>query len=397
MTNDTKITPAKQPHKPGRSCPDDTKPGQQANQKKDDDCCPPDPADDKGVPAIKTDEKPCVTKCICPPPPPGNSNCFDQMIAEQAAEINAADRAKAFKGELEALLGKAKAAQEGYTLEKYTQLLERWKQQDRDIAELIPKAVCGTCWYCQLECQVCSLFNKIRDLELALKGPAGKTGCEKMYSLKDQRYWQERDVERKQAMFDRVKLVLAAWEKPAAGIETALNDNQKLIDSVQLMAPDSGKALYDVFIRLVPRHLAIAPPADIAKTLIDEKFTKLCCCDHQDPDDCCGPDVGEQTVRRRMLGQYAYLVKPDDYFAIICCLVKTRFLPAKDALSKADTALKSTEAEIKRVTDEIKARMESLEKDAKAELAKEFKCDGQPDEPECGDDTDTDNCGAAAT
>ena len=343
------------------------------------------PAQDPGTKPLTLPEiEPCEAVCDCPTPPGSSANCFDQLIADQARAISEAERAKTFKAELEALLQKSKAAQEDYTAEKYDLMLERWKQQDHDIVELIHRLTCATpCWKCLLECQVCALFNKVRDLELELKGPTGKRYTT-VDSLYDQRYWQERDLEVKQAAFDRVKAVLTAWEKPAADIDAVLNDNLKLITAIK--TADSPKALYDLFIRLIPNHLAIAPPASTDTTTgIGKKYTQLCQCGEPEPDDCCGPDVGEQTVRRRMLARHAYLVEPAKYFSIICCLVNNRYLPAKEALAKAEGALSATVAEIKRVGDEIKSRMENLEKAAKAELSKPFDCsDYKAKDPQSG-------------
>lgn len=391
--------PAKQPgqaNQQGNCCPGEAGPADQPKLPSDTVCPPPDCADQPTVPPI-TGTDPCPPVCLCPPPPGSTSNCFDKLIADQARAINEAERAKSFKADLEALLQKAKAAQDEYTTEKYNLLLDRWKQQDREIAELIHRIVCAApCWRCQIECQVCSLFNKVRDLELRLKGRPDQR-YEEAFSLYDQRYWQERDLALKQAAFDRIKRVLTVWEKPATGIEAVLNENQKLMGTIKELASDSAKGLYDVFIRLLPMHLAIAPPAATAITVIDKKYTELCSCGEQEPDDCCGPDVGVQSVRKQMLDRHAYLVAPDKYFAIICCLVNSRYLPAKDALAKADADLKDTEGEIKRVAEEIKARMESIEKDAKAELAKPFDCSKytpigkppQPPEPDCDDASQT--------
>lgn len=376
--------PGQQPGQPGNCCPGESGPADQPKLPAATPCAPPDTSKDPKVPPI-TGTDPCPPVCLCPPPPGATSNCFDQLIADQARAINEAERAKSFKADLEALLQKAKLAQDEYTTDKYTLLLNRWKQQDRDIAEVIHRIVCAApCWRCQIECQVCSLFNKVRDLELLLKGRPDQR-YDQAWSLYDQRYWQERDLALKQAAFDRVKRVLTVWEKPGAAIEAVLNDNQKLMAGIKELASDSAKGLYDVFIRLLPLHLAIAPPAATAVTVIDKKYTQLCACGEQEPDDCCGPDVGPQSVRMQMLDRHAYLVAPDQYFPIICCLVNSRYLPAKDALAKAEADLKSTDAQIKRVSDEIKARMETIEKDAKAELAKPFDCSKYTPIPPCDD------------
>src|SRR4029079_14917965 len=104
-------------------------------------------------------------------------------------------------------------------------------------------------------------------------------------------------------------------------IEKILNDNKTAIDAAgKSMASDAGKVVYDVFFRLVPMHLAIAPPAASGTTTtIGKEYTEFCKCDTGTPDDCCGPDVGEGTLRQRLIGPQPYLIDPNDYFKIICC------------------------------------------------------------------------------
>lgn len=372
-TNQQAVNPASQPKQGGHCCPGGDGAADQPPPPKDG-CKPPCTSDEPTVPKLD-DPKPCDLACNCPTADAGKPDCFDDLINAQARVISEAERAKTFKADLEALLQKANAAQGDYTNDKYKLLLDRWKQQDHDIVDLIVRVVCSNpCWYCQLECQVCTLFNKVRDLELHLNGDGKKEHrYTAVYSLYDKRYWLERDLALKQATFDRIKAVLTAWEKPAADIEAVLNDNQKLINA--LMTANGAPVLYDLFIKLIPNHLAIAPPTTSgATTGIDKKYTQLCCCDQVDPDDCCGPDVGQQTVRQRLQGRHAYLVEPAQYFTIICCLVKNRYLPAKDELAKAEGLLATTVADIKRVSDEIKSRIDSLEKTAKTELAKPFDC-----------------------
>jgi hypothetical protein len=105
-----------------------------------------------------------------------------------------------------------------------------------------------------------------------------------------------------------------------------------------------------VFLRLVPLHLAIAPPAttDETTTKIDKNFTTFCEGDEGTPDNCCGPDVGAWSLRQRLIGPQPYLIDPSDYFKLICCLVKHRYVPAKDALSDAEAKLATVVDQIKR-------------------------------------------------
>src|SRR5438874_6817439 len=113
--------------------------------------------------------KPCPDPpacCKCPQKPGATSNCLEILIAKQSADIVAADKAKAFKGDLEKLLDSAKKASQAYTRDKYNDLLKKWLAQDAAIAELIRKLVCAVpCWRCILDCYVCPLLNELHYAE----------------------------------------------------------------------------------------------------------------------------------------------------------------------------------------------------------------------------------------
>lgn len=357
------------PNQPAPCPPGGATPAPQPNDPGCGSCKEPPAATPAPKPA---DPAPCPKVCNCPPVPDETSDCIETLIAAQTSAIAEAERAATFKADLIALQDKAKGAQAGYTLDKYNELLARWKEQDAEIVKLIARLVCTVpCWQCQLECQVCALFNKVRDLRLRLEG-SGKAYAD-VDSLYDLQYWLQRDLRRKEQVFERIRKVLEAWEKPLANITKVMDDNAAIIASgAQMGATDIPKLLYQVFMRLVPMHLAIAPPASVAKTAIDAKYASLCACGKGDPDDCCGPDVGPRTVHRQLLGPQPYLVRPDQYFGIVCCLVKWRYRPAKDALAKAEGELKSVDADIARIKGEIGARLDSVADDAVTELGKPF-------------------------
>jgi hypothetical protein len=302
--------------------------------------------------------------------------CFDDLIAEQNKEIAEAERAKEFKADLEAMLAMGKAATLEYTQEKYTKLVEDWKRNDTDMAELIRKLICAVpCWQCLIECYVCPLLEEVRYRETKLYGDGAS--YPNVTNLHDLRYWHERSLDAARRRYKRVKGVLAAWAKPAQTIEKVIADNAKLIaDLGKLLGPDAAKVVFDVFLNLVPLHLAIAPPASSGVvTKISKDYTTFCECDVGRPDDCCGPDVGIPTLRRRLIGQQPYLVKPSDYFSIICCLTKERYLPAKNALSAAESAYAEIDSQIKRLITEVEDAMkpQSLEKTAKAAFPSDCK------------------------
>ncbi|HEV8218057.1 MAG TPA: hypothetical protein VGP95_19530, partial [Gemmatimonadaceae bacterium] len=174
-----------------------------------------------------------------------------------------------------------------------------------------------------------------------------------VHNIYDKQYWYTRDIAAKDRQFQRIKAVLAAWDNPATTIDAANKANKTLIDAIStLVGSENGKAAYDLFIKLVPAHLAIAPPADKWKTKIGKEYTTFCECDVGTPDNCCGPDVGVLSFRQRLIGPQPYLVDPKDFFKLICCLVEQRYAPAKDALAKA-------KAEASTLDDKIKAHVTS--------------------------------------
>src|SRR5678816_476938 len=135
----------------------------------------------------------------------------------------------------------------------------------------------------------------------------------KVHDLYDLQYWRSRDLEYKKQRLQRIKDVLAAWEKPAQTIDKNLSDNDKLIDACnKALGVDPSSAVYDVFFKVVSTQLAIAPPATSAAltTRIDKAFTDFCKCDKcsSDPDNCCGPDVGIQPWVQRLVGPQPYPV-----------------------------------------------------------------------------------------
>lgn len=360
--------PADQPHPPGvdtcKELPTTTPP-----TLKDPEKCAPDPA------------------CTCPRTPPADSNCLEQLIAQQGAEIAAAEKAKAFKADLEALLVKAKASGQEYTRAKYDKLVKQWLEEDLAIAELVRKVTCALeCWRCVIECYICPILNDMHYAEQVLAGDG--TQYTEVHNLYDLQYWRARDRDAKERTFNRIKTVLAAWEKPATTIEKALADNQTLIDAIgKLIGTDPGRAVYDVFFRLVPMHLAIAPPSNSGMTTrIAKEFTEFCTCDTGQPDDCCGPDVGELSLRQRLIGPQPYLIDPHDYFSVICCLVQNRYHPAKDALAQAEADWTAVDNLIKRYKAQVDNGLKTFEKDAKAAIPLTIDCCDY--EKDGGGDTD---------
>jgi hypothetical protein len=383
------------------------------------------------VPTIPEGGK-CPQPCNCPTPPGGApSSCLDDLIRSQGIIVKKADRAKAFVDELTAIQGKVTSAQVDYTQKRFTDLRKTWKDQDKLIVELIRKLVCAVdCWECLLECRLCPQLVEIRTLEDRLNGTGVLT--KKVYSLFDLQAWHQRNVANMQARVDRINLVLAAWEKPSDTLGDVLDKNGKLIeDTEKILATDSAKAVYDVFMTLLPRHWAIRPRDEGSekdgkkpwKSEIDPKYINICeckegqqkgddkgkdaqkaddkgqvaqsaddkgqdknecddgapdpekCrCDDGTPDVCCGPDVGILNLRQRLVGPLPYIVDPTLFPDIICCLTSKRLEPASEQLATAQANRDATTAEIELVAKKIADKKSAIEASFRAELSNPIDC-----------------------
>jgi hypothetical protein len=357
----------------------------------EDDGCEPidDPADQPEEPRCECEPLPtthppkleepekCPQPCCCPTPPvPPGPNCLDDLIRHQTKEISEAQHAAEVKDALQAVLDKATVAQKDYTDNKYRELLKAWKQIDCDIAELVRRLECNIpCWYCLIECHICPLLYAVRYRKKKLYDEWKQ--YDTAHSLYDLQYWYAGDVRRKQHVFDRIQNVLHAWESPVATIAQVIADNRQLVDHPpNQSSPDYGKFVYDVFLTMIPKHLAIAPPAATRHiTRISKHYTRFCDCDTGGDDDCCGPNLGEPTLREQLIGPLPYLVRPEQLLPIICCIAKERYLPASAALARANAHKAKVDAEVQQYEAEIVSKMKSLPDDAKAALPWPIDCE----------------------
>ncbi|MFO1207169.1 MAG: hypothetical protein U1E63_15840 [Burkholderiales bacterium] len=285
-----------------------------------------------------------------------------------------ADRAKKLADDLTASRDKLKSALVDYTQDRYDDLKKLWLEQDKLAFELTENIKCPVCcWECLLECRLCPELVAIRDLEDRLKG-RGPLPTQ-VYSLYDLQFWHQRNVTQLQAQLDRVTAVMAAWEKPSDTLGEVLDKNAKLIEDTQkILNTDSAKAVFDIFMTLLPRHLAIRP-RDVA-TAIDEKFIMVCKCDDRTPNNCCGPEVGILSLRERLVGPLPYIVEPAKFPVIVCCLVTKYFNPASELLATAQGDLASVTDEIERTKKAIEDRTNGLEATFTKELDNPIDCRG---------------------
>jgi hypothetical protein len=169
-----------------------------------------------------------------------------------------------------------------------------------------------------------------------------------VHDLYDLEYFHKRNKAAKERRFERITNVLAVWKAPEATIRGVLDKNQALITSaLSNVGKEPGKVIYDVFLQIVPMHLAIAPPRGSKwKTKIEKGFTGFCQCRTPEPDDCCGPNVGTGSLLDQLIGPQPYLIDPNDYFKLICCLVEKSYTPAQNKLNEAAMALANVQSRI---------------------------------------------------
>jgi hypothetical protein len=350
-------------------------------QQPDENCAKP--PYDKAPPPLTPVPEACTTRCACPPAPEPEKGCLDDLIRAEAATAAIGEEAKKSKADLEGFLAKMKAASAKYTPEAYVDLVKRWQDNDKLICDVIRKLLCNVrCWWCVIECEICPLINAIAADERRLKGT--NVLYPTANSLYDQRYWWWREREIQADAFDSVNKVMLAWQDPFTTIDAVLKAN--LADATaagtgKMLGPELNKLLYDVFFKIVPLHLAIAPPADTGVvTCVQKKFVELCHCDTPNSvDDCCGPNIALPTVRERLVGRQPFLIKPEQFPNLICCLATNAYRPAKEALAKASAGFAAVDAEIASLKASIDARLKSLPADAKIRLGKPIDCkDYQP-------------------
>jgi hypothetical protein len=315
--------------------------------------------------------------CECPNPPGSGTNCLEEIIAHQTADAANLQQENALTQELNKFLETAKKGSLAYTRDKYDDLVEKWQKADVEIAELVRKVVCAVpCWRCILDCFVCPLLNELQMNKKWLYDDNKLIATAN--DLYDQEYALTRDRGNKARRLARIKDVLKVWEAPATTIEKTLGENKTLAESLgPLIGPHPGRAIYDLFLVIIPRHLAIAPPATDLEhtTTIDKKYTEFCPCDEGTPDDCCGPDVGELSFRQRLVGPLPYLIDPGAYWDLICCLIQKRYSPATKLLGKADADLATVKDRIARYEKSLGEGWKAdFDKSARAAIPSDINC-----------------------
>ena len=320
----------------------------------------------------------CKPQCDCPNPPAVPHSCFDKLIAKQKNIASRAERATQIEADLKSLQDKANAAKQTYTRQLYEDFKKRWKEVDKAIVTAIGTVTCDPkCWWCVIECHICPELYRIRWIEERLFGNGKLIG--EVHSLSDLQYWQQGNVDQKQRAFNRIQAVLNAWNDPATTIDNAISTNLQLLGNIR--NTDQAEGLLKVFFDIIPRHMAIAPrdidnPDEKIHTHIEPRFLELCGeCDPENPkDNCCGPDVSLPSARQRLIPPQAFIVDPDRYFDVLCCLITQRYEPAQRQLENAKAVLASITSDIQSLQTELSTRLANPFADFKNNITLPIDC-----------------------
>ena len=187
-----------------------------------------------------------------------------------------------------------------------------------------------------------------------------------MFNLYDLLYWHTRDKAVKEAPLQSHQERARRLGKTGAEIEKNLTDNAKLIADADnaIIGTEPSKVVFDVFLKAradAPGDRATGRPRRM-ENVDRQEIHGVLQVRHGLPDDCCGPDVGEWSIRQRLVGPQPYLIDPNQYLPLICCLVEKRYGPAQKALTSG-----------RRGRGVRKSRRIKRDKDARRQRLQEFR------------------------
>lgn len=287
---------------------------------------------------------------------------IDDLIDGISGTLASAAVQKDLKAELAGFLQKARGAADKYTVQKYNELVKRWKEQDKQIAELINLLKAQPDWYEGLS-EVCpALFDPIMELGEQLEGSQPGQPDDKAFvglGLYWKRIWQLGMRDSLKRYYERQGATLRAWENPAAALEKILADNAGLIAEARktIGQQPAPTLVFDLFVKLVPMHLYIKPRNEtptvqpIRTVLPGTEPWKASC------------EFGAQ----RLIGYKPTLIEPKDYPGKYEDVLGI-YYDAVLELAAAESELKITEDAIARSEKQIDERLNAVDKDAKAAL-----------------------------
>jgi hypothetical protein len=242
------------------------------------------------------------------------------------------------KAELEASAKKKQTAVAEYE-KKYPELLNEWRRQDIEVEQLRQSIQCvfehDGGWKKHAEC-ACAALGQIHALESSVKKLKG-----------------ERENKRDDAKFamEKAKKDLAGWEGAAAGIDTRLKENDKLIKEIRALAgPDQIHAVYKLWFKLMPSHSELRP-LDRDHSWEGESVLELC--------KECEEDSTERWPRTA-----PWLTKPAGYPETIDC-ASDNYRTRKAKYADSESAFQSDPDDVISLTKKIEEKYKSKDDDVK--------------------------------
>lgn len=279
----------------------------------------------------------------------------DSVLDGFSSELAKAAVLKTYQAELDGLLQKARGTAQAYDQQKHDELLMRWTEQDDKIADLINRLCAVGTWTDDFAEKVGPVYLGLKALQKELDDwPISMPDAAKCSRLNCALHQAWRDA--RQREYAEQKKVLPVWAQLVASLEKTLDDNDKLIVEAYKTAsaanPVQQKALpADLFTRLVPQHLAIAPAARNVKPLSQY--------------DAALADI-ESAIDAALAPQPA-LIAPADYGNRWNEKV-SEVKPALDALAEAEGALKKVADGVERRGRQLDEGIKSAPVDAKRAL-----------------------------
>lgn len=290
--------------------------------------------DDNTEPAAQDDKKPKHVE-------------FGELINQINKDLAVAAVKKDQMAELGVLEAKAAAAADEYNPVKYAELVRRWSEQDRQIAELL------TMWRARPGAnngvdQVQALYCAIEQMERRMADepapPAGSGGN----GLYARRALLQLKRDASQRKCEAARRQVAAWEKPAQTLDKVLADNAKLIaDADKSIAQDATTLAFDLYFRLAPVHLKIKPHNVTPAVTATESGAAAAYC---------------------LPGPLPSLIEPSRYRARYMREVE-KLCTATNTLAEDSGALAEAEADIARTLRQIDEQRKNIEKNARAILS----------------------------
>lgn len=278
---------------------------------------------------------------------------FGKLMNQISKDIAVGAVRKEQMAELGKLESNLRSAADQYDARKYDELVERWREQDGRIADLLAK------WRGQKEPlngieQVRKLYDDIAALEKQMEDDPPLADDGKGLNTRRALQQLKRDVSYRKC--ERAREQLSAWDKPAQTLDKVLADNDKAIAEANKIIDrtDVPTLAFDLYFKLIPVHLHIKPEDEYTQVELDG-----------DESDLLEVDGSLDYALPKPLPS---LIRPADYPARYMREVET-LAAATSELAAATGALAAIDAASARTTSQIVEQRNNLDKAARAILS----------------------------